>query len=581
MAAVLVRGLPGLLIFTLVTNLLLLVQPLYMLQVYDRVLPSSSLETLLFISIIAGAALLTLGVVDGLRLIIAGRLAARIEQTVGAQALTAAMNGQRVGAGDVQPLRDLQTVRSFIAGRAAMGLLDLPFFPLFLGVLYLIQPALFWVAVAGSVLQLALTVLNQVALRGAASLSSEAGTRALHLAQSFVRSSESVRAMGMTGNAADRWWQANAGALTALDRVNRINGAFSGLSRLSRLAIQMIILGFGGYLVLVGQMTAGMIFAATLISGRALQPIDQALGGWKAMEEARKAWERLAAALRAQPVPARRTAPPVPKGRITIDKLVVMAPGAARREPLLKGISAEIGAGEFVAVVGPSGAGKSTLVRAIVGACELSAGAVRIDGGEIRNWDSDRLGRHIGYVAQDAELIAGTVAQNISRFDPDPGDAEIVEAARRAGVHDLVLSLPQGYETLVGAGATRLSGGQTQRIALARAFYGDPEILILDEPNSNLDTDGDQALERAIDAARGRGRTLVIVTQRQKLAEKADKLMIMRGGAIEDFGTREAVLERQLQRLRRAQEQLGAQIEQGARSSFPPVVLVGKPGNKA
>lgn len=577
LAATFRRGLAGLFGFGFVVNLLLLIQPIYMLQVYDRVLPSASIETLIYISIIALGTLFLLGIVDSVRAIMASRLASRLEVAVGADALQASMAGPRASLGDVQPLRDLQTVRGFISGRGLFAFLDLPFAPFFIALLYLIHPNLFWLTVMGVVVLVAIAIANQWASDKAAG---DAGTRQMNAtlaAQAFVRNAESLKAMGMRPNIVHRWGSEEALSLAAQDRVNSTNALFAGLSRVLRLSLQIATLGYGGYLVLAGEMTAGMIFAASLISGRGLQPIDQVIGGWKGFIEARKAWKRLTEALAVVRPAETRTELPAPQGEVSFETVIVFPPAseAAGRasaqagEPLLKRISATIPAGACVAIIGPSGAGKTTLMRTLIGAIEPRSGAVRIDGADIRNWNPDRLGQYIGYLAQDVELLPGTIAQNIARFDPNASSEAIVRAAQEAQVDDLVLKLPKAYDTMIGPGGFQLSGGQRQRVGLARAFFGKPKILVLDEPNANLDIEGEKALERALAMAKAEALTVLIATQRRSVVETADRIMVMRDGSLEEYGPREEVLRRQAEKAQALRESQ----RRGAGNASQPVVL--------
>ncbi|WP_210050270.1 type I secretion system permease/ATPase [Neorhizobium petrolearium] len=577
LAATFRRGLAGLFGFGFFVNLLLLIQPIYMLQVYDRVLPSASIETLIYISIIALGTLFLLGIVDSVRAIMASRLASRLEVAVGADALQASMAGPRASLGDVQPLRDLQAVRGFISGRGLFAFLDLPFAPFFIALLYLIHPNLFWLTVMGVVVLVAIAIANQWASDKAAG---DAGIRQMNAtlaAQAFVRNAESLKAMGMRPNIVHRWGSEEALSLAAQDRVNSTNAFFAGLSRVLRLSLQIATLGYGGYLVLAGEMTAGMIFAASLISGRGLQPIDQVIGGWKGFIEARKAWKRLTEALAVVRPAETRTELPAPRGEVSFEAVIVFPPAseAAGRasaqagEPLLKRISATIPAGACVAIIGPSGAGKTTLMRTLIGAIEPRSGAVRIDGADIRNWNPDRLGQYIGYLAQDVELLPGTIAQNIARFDPNASSEAIVRAAQEAQVDDLVLKLPKAYDTMIGPGGFQLSGGQRQRVGLARAFFGKPKILVLDEPNANLDIEGEKALERALAMAKAEAITVLIATQRRSVVETADRIMVMRDGSLEEYGPREEVLRRQAEKAQALRESQ----RRGAGNASQPVVL--------
>ena len=567
-------GLAGLMGFTFVVNLLLLTQPVYMLQVYDRVLSSGSVDTLVYISIMAALALGLLGVLDAVRNAIASRLGARIEVAAANEAMIASMNGPRASVGDTQPLRDLQTVRGFVGGRSIFGYLDLPFAPLFIGLLWFLHPALFFLTLFGAVVLAILAYCNQQATARAATVASENSMAAMLSAQSFVRNAESIRAMGMMENTIDAWGAAEARSLAAQDRMNRTNAWFAGASKAFRLGLQIAILGTGGYLVLQREMSGGMIFASSLISGRGLQPIDQVIAGWKQFVETRKAWERLQKALAFAPVRPRATELPEPTGLVSIQQLVVLAPQNPAAEPLLKRISTQIAAGTCMVVVGPSGAGKSTFARTLIGAVPIHAGSVRVDGADIRNWDPEQLGRRVGYLAQDVEMLPGTVAQNIARFDPDAADAQIVEAARKAQVHDLIQRLPKGYDTMLGPSGHQLSGGQRQRVGLARAFFGSPRLLVLDEPNAHLDNEGDMALEQALRNAQSDGVTVILVTQRRNVAELADSIMILRDGAIDDVGPKADVYARQAARRKAETEQR----ESEARRRIESMVVKGQFG---
>lgn len=578
LASIVFPGILGLGAFTFVVDMLLLVQPLYMLQVYDRVLTSGSIETLAFISLIAIAALILLAVADTVRAMMAGRIAAKLEVEIGPDMLMASMAGPRASLGDVQPIRDLGIVRGFIAGRGVFAFLDLPFAPVFIGVLYFVHPNLFLLTLGGAILLAVVALTNHRATVKAAGQAAETTLAATLAAQSFARNSESLRAMGMTGNVIRSWGMQAANSLIAQERMNRVNSVFAGFSRFLRLGLQIAILGYGAYLVVAGQMTAGMIFAASLISGRALQPIDQVIGGWKGFTDARRAWSRLKAGLDTHAVARPATDLPAPVGRLEVEQLVVFAPNAPGAEPLLKRISARFEPGDCVAVIGPSGAGKTTLVRTLIGAIEPRSGAVRIDGGDLRNWDGEKLGRFVGYLAQDVELLPGTIAENIARFTPEEAGAAVIVAAQRAQVHELIQKLPKGYNTPIGPGGLQLSGGQRQRIGLARAFFGSPRILVLDEPNASLDGDGDLALERALTDAKKDRVTVVIVTQRLSIATKADSILILEDGAIEDYGPRLEVIARQNQRIQETKASMKAatqRLEPVVTGRFMPVTSAG------
>jgi PrtD family type I secretion system ABC transporter len=533
-------------IFSFVTNALLLVMPLYLLQIYDRVLPASSLNTLVYISLLAAAALGVLGMLEIIRSYYADKVASRIDTELGSDAFFISMNGPRAALGDVQPLRDLQTIRTFINSRSLFFLFDLPYSPLFIILLYLIHPVLFYVTVFGAVIMVGLALANQKATGKSGQQSADSMMVSMNMAQSFGRNFETVRALGMVRNATEVWGKKFAESLNLSAVSSRRNALFGGLSRTVRQLLQNGILGAGAYLVLQNEMTAGMIFAASIISGRALQPIDQIIGGWRQVIDAGRAWKRLNK-IDSTALVGSKDAIDLPdlKGAVAIEGLVYYPPDAERSsEPLIKRISLKIEPGETVAIIGPSRAGKSTLARLIVGAIKPHAGIIRLDGADIQNFDSDELGKHIGYLSQEVELFPGTIAENVSRFDPAAEDAAIVQAAEFAETHKLILAQKNGYATMIGATGVRLSGGERQRMGLARAFYGNPKVMMLDEPNANLDAEGEQALERAVLAAKQRGTTVLLITHRPSIAAKCDRILMLREGMIEMFGPAQDVLQK-------------------------------------
>ncbi|RUW67919.1 MULTISPECIES: type I secretion system permease/ATPase [unclassified Mesorhizobium] len=539
--AVFVRAVADVGLFSLLINILLLVIPLYLLQVYDRVLPSSSVETLAYLSVIAVLALAFLGFLDAVRAIYSQRIAAAVDRKLGASTFAASLGARY--AGGVSPLRDLASVCAFIRSRGVAVLFDLPFAPAFLALLYLIHPVLFWLTLAGAVLLLLLVVANQLAIGRNDALSAERSALASRAEQAFERNAETLRAMGMIENAARVWGRHVGEALVLHDRSSSANAIFSGASRALRMVLQLAILGAGAWLVLQGQMTAGMIFASSLVSSRALQPLDQLIGSWRQIVDARRAWKRLATALAAHPAKARKLTLPDPSGAISAQDIFFIAPNTPLgAEPILKRLNFQIAAGEAVAIVGPSGAGKSTLARLLVGAAQPTGGSVRIDGADLRTWDENQLGKHIGYLAQEVELFPGSIGDNVARFDAEAADPAIIEAAGRAGAHELILALRDGYQTAVGPSDRTLSGGERQRIGLARAFYGNPRILVLDEPSTHLDGGGEMALEAVLAAARAAGVTTIVITHRPSIAAACDRVMLLRGGVIEAFGPSGEVL---------------------------------------
>lgn len=558
--------------FSFAINLLMLTMPLYMLQIYDRILPSHSTDTLTFLSIIAAIALIVLGLLEIVRTIIAARAAARMETILGAQTLETTITQGRKTQGDIQPMRDLAAVRTLVSSRAIFALLDLPFAPLFIGILYFLHPHLFWLTLGGALILAIVAILNQSTSASLSQMAGDKSASALGAAQSFARNSETMFAMGMVKNGTAIWGKANADALIAQDSAGIKSAIFTGLSRTIRTGLQIAILGYGAFLVLQGEMSAGMIFASSIISGRGLQPIDQVIGGWRQYVSAWAAWQRLQRTLLSVPSENERTKMPEAKGKILAEGLIVIAPGATPDNAQLKRVTFSLNPGDSLGIVGPSGAGKSTLARVLVGAVVPQGGSIRLDGAELANWDQADLGKEIGYLSQEVELLPGTVAQNISRLSPRADARQVLEAAQKANVHEMILKLPNGYDTLLGPGGFSLSGGQRQRIALARAFHGSPKLMILDEPNANLDEEGDAALARALAAAKDSGATLVLVTQRPQILNGVDKILRLHGGAVDFFGTRQEFSSK-LSSLRQKAVEMRAAMQKSSppRASQPSV----------
>jgi len=526
--------------FSLVVNLLLLSIPLYMLQIYDRILPSRSLDTLLFLSILAAGALVVLGLLEAVRALDASRVAARLEADLGADALRVSLNSSKNGEANIESVRNLSAIRQFISSRMVFALLDLPFTPLFVAILYIIHPTLFWLTLSGALVLLALAIINQRLTRDGSRRANGQQASAMTTAHSLVRNSDSIHAMGMTDSGIRLWGQHNSESLVQQGSVDMRNAILSGLSRSLRMGLQIAILGVGALLVLNDQMTAGMIFAASIISGRALQPIDQVIGGWRQFATSWAAWTALKSSLLKQEEDTEKSIMLDPLGHISVHNALVLNPQGGAAPPLLNRVSFELQPGCVLGIVGPSGSGKSTLARLLVGVQPHHSGTIRIDGTEVRNWNPRQLGRHIGYLGQDVDLLPGTVKENIARFAEKPDDLAVLDAARKAQVHALIQKLPQGYDTIIGPGGMVLSGGQRQRVGLARAFYGSPQFMVLDEPNANLDDDGELALHRALAATRAAGITVVVVTQRKQVLNVVDKILRLHSGTVDYFGERDA-----------------------------------------
>ncbi|MHC2433499.1 type I secretion system permease/ATPase [Bradyrhizobium sp. USDA 4451] len=523
-------------------NLLMLVGPIFMLQTYDRVLPSRSIATLVGLLLIALTLLLVQAGVDMLRSRLLARIAEIFDESMRAAVFDSVQYTalSRPNSDGLQTMRDLDTIRGFIAGSGLIAICDLPWAPLYIIVCTLFHP-LMGLAVAGGAIALALiTVGAELFTRTPArSLVALASSR-WQMAETAYHHAAVVHALGMRRRMAELWSDRTKAYLDAQRVTSDLTGTFGSTSRLLRTILQSGVLALGAWLVINQQATAGVMLAATILSIRALAPIELAIANWRSFISVRASLARLADALAAVPAPLPPTPLPAPKHDIRVTSLSLTAPGTST--VVLHEVSFGLRAGSAVAVVGPSGSGKSTLARALVGVSAPARGVIRIDGATLAQWDALALGPSIGYLPQDVALLRGTVAQNISRFAAVPDSGRLIAAAREADVHELILRLPDGYETEVGDGGLMLSGGQRQRIALARALYGDPFLIVLDEPNSNLDTEGERALIRAIARVRARGGIVVVIAHRPAVLQAVDHMLVLNEGRMHAFGTTAAVL---------------------------------------
>jgi PrtD family type I secretion system ABC transporter len=530
-------------LFSLAINLLLLVPPLYMLQVFDRVLASRSGETLLVLTIAAIVALLVMALIDILRARLLAAAGVALDRRLGPRVLDGLLvqTAKLSGASFLNGLRDVNTLRNFLGGIGLMTLFDAPWLPFFLLVIYLFHPLLGTVALIGALVMLGLAFLNERLTRQPLERAQVEARRAGRFIDANVRNAEVVNALGMLPAVTRRWAQLNDAALAEQVRANRVGGAFSGWTKFARQFIQLTILGAGAFLVVSQDVTAGVMIAATILLGRALAPVETLVASWRNLVEARTAWRRLDELLKTTPRAAAHTELPKPAGALEVERAVFALRGAEK--PILRGVSFTLAPGEALGVIGPSAAGKSTLARLIVGVWQPVSGVVRLDGADVAAWPRERLGPHIGYLPQDVELFGGTVAENIARLG-EPDAAEVIDAAQRAHVHELILRLPKGYDTEIGEAGQSLSPGQRQRIALARALYGKPRLVVLDEPNANLDGEGEEALVRALQGLKESRATLIIIAHRPSLLRGVDKMLVLREGAVERFGSRAEVMER-------------------------------------
>ena len=533
-------------VFSLVMNMLMLVVPLYMLQIYDRVLTTGRIETLIMLTSMAVVALLVLGLLDTLRSMIMVRLgrwlSARLAPMFLASSVRTRLHGDDAGA---QPLRDLGVLQNFVGGAGLAFLFDVPLIPLFVALVWLLHPELGALALAAAVLLFFLSILNDLLTRKAFLEANVAQIRANLQAESTIRNAEVVRAMAMLPAMVERWRSAHERSLDATQKASERSGLIVGFTKALRFIVQIMVLGSGALLVLEGELTPGSMIASSILIGRALAPVEQAMTAWKVFTAARIAYGRLKNRLRVMPTEMMRTRLRAPSGRLTVQRLTFFAPGTTN--PILRQISFTVEPGEMLAVVGPSAAGKSTLCRLLVGLLQPTSGEVRLDGADLRHWNLDQLGSCIGYLPQDIELFAGTVGANIARMG-ERRDEDVVDAAQLAHAQDMILRLSNGYDTEIDDAGTKLSGGQRQRIGLARAVYGKPCLIVLDEPNSNLDQAGEAALAGAVDELRKRGVAMVIVGHRPSTLAHADKVLVLKDGKTEICGPRDIVL----QRLRRA-----------------------------
>ncbi|WP_300038757.1 type I secretion system permease/ATPase [uncultured Roseobacter sp.] len=530
-------------VFSVFVNLLMLTGPLFMLQVYDRVLGSRSEETLAALFLLVAALYGLMMLLDYARgRVLArfgGRFQAALDQRVFDAVLKRAVSPQERAA-PARGLRDLETLRTLFTSPVAIALFDIPWTPLFLAAIFVFHPWLGWLATGGAALLVTVTLLNNWLTRARTLQAQGASSEAQNFADQARRAAELIRAQGMRSSVSTRWGgMRDEAMLTSLGASDR-SGFFTAISKSATLFLQSAMLALGAYLVLQAEVTAGAMIAGSIMLGRALSPVQQALGQWSMVLQARAAWSALGELLSKTPAEPETIALPRPHANISFAGVTVAS--APAKPPVLHGVSFYLGEGEALGVIGKSGSGKTTLAKTLLGLTPVAVGEVRIGGATIDQYDPDTLGSYIGYLPQDVVLFTGTVAENIARMSVAPDDEKVVEAARRANAHEMILSLPKGYKTVVHGVDGYLSGGQRQRIALARAFYGDPVLLILDEPNSALDSEGSEALNRAVKAFKAEGKAVVITTHRPTAISECDRLLVLQGGRVRADGSRDEVL---------------------------------------
>ena len=542
------RSFLGVLLFSGAVNILMLTGPLFMLQIYDRVLSSRSVPTLVALFVLIGVLYAFMAVFDFIRVRLLSRAAHRFDiDLMPIAQKTWIYQGLAAGRLSSRPEQDLTAVRQFIGSNGPVALMDLPWVPFYLALVFVLHQWLGLLALAGAVIVIALALINEFATRAAIREGTGHEFSASLLGQQVHDSSEPLVAMGMAGRLTEKWGEIRRVGLAHLQKATGTSEMVSAASRAFRLLLQSSILALGAYLAIHQQISAGAIVAASIIAGRALSPVDQAIAQWKGFVRARMAFSRLKDAIGDITIGDVRTQLPDPKGAVSVRGLFKLTPEQAATNntpPILQDINFTLEPGDGLGVIGPSTAGKSSLARLLTGIWLPDRGNVTLDGAGFSLWDQETLGRHLGYLPQEVSLINGTIRQNISRFDPEATDEDVISAAQMAGVHDMVLALQEGYDTPIGQGGTILSGGQAQRIALAQAVYKTPALVVLDEPNSNMDSEGDAALSECIKALRETGSTVVVMAHRPSAIASVNKILMLNGGRQVDFGDKQEVLQR-------------------------------------
>lgn len=568
-------------LFSMFINILMLVPPLYMLQLYDRVLGSRSQDTLIMLTLIVVVLFITMGLLEVVRsrvlVIVGNKLDSMLSQRIFDSLFE--LERKAPGRSSSMPLNDLTQVRQFMTGNGLFAFFDAPWMPIYIIVLFIFHPAFGFFAIFAAIVLVGITIANEYSTKDKLAEANNLSRASTIYVDSNIRNAEVVNAMGMRNNISKVWADKYYGFLNAQNIASDSAGVWSNLSKSLRVMFQSLILGLGAYLAINMEVTPGMMIAASIIMGRALAPLDLIIGSWKGFSSARSSYERIEGLLNDFPKDKEYMQLPAPKGEITLENVVVIPPSGT--VPSLKGISMKIEKGDVVGIIGPSAAGKSSLARVMLGLWPLSNGVARIDKADISQWDREDLGKYVGYLPQDIELFEGTVSQNIARF----GEVEpekVVEAASKAGVHEMILKLNEGYDTKIGPGGASLSGGQRQRIGLARALYNNPVFVVLDEPNSNLDDVGEAALVEAIKTLRAGGTTVVIITHRTNVLQATNKLALINNGVLELYGNTNDVLNAIAQKQQAAAGQAQAQAQAqrpAAAQSVVPKINLSKPSN--
>ena len=519
-----------------------------MLQVYDRVLPARSVPTLIGLTVLMVGLYAAFGILDHLRSRVIAGISVRFDRHLRSHAFAAVLQAPLRMADRneaARPTRDLDQIRVFLTGPGPASLCDMPWLPVYLALVFLLHPLLGLLATGGALILVAFTALTEARSRNPARASAKSAANRQLCIEAARRNAEIIQALGLGPRLAGQWHKHSERLLDDQRRAMAVTGGFGSAARVFRLILQSALLGLGAYVVIKGEATAGVMIASSIMTSRALAPIEGAIANWRGFMGARQSYERLRRIFGAMPEMREHLSLPRPKRDVTVDALFVAAPG--EQQPIVSNISFSLLAGEALGVIGPSASGKSTLARALVGAWPALRGTIRLDGAALDQWEPEALGRDTGYVPQDVELFDGTVSENIARLEASPPSEAVIAAARAAGVHEMILGLADGYSTRIGEGGAMLSAGQRQRIALARALYGDPFFVVLDEPNSNLDAEGDAALADAIAGVRARGGIVVVVAHRPAALSAVDKLAVLANGQVQAFGPRDEVLAKVIQ----------------------------------
>jgi ATP-binding cassette subfamily C protein len=533
-------------VFSIFVNILMLTGSLFMLQVYDRVLGSRSEETLVALSVLVAALYVLMGVLEYARGRVAARIGARFQETLDPRVFDAVLRRAVLPDERSRPssgLKDVEAIQRFLSSPVLFAIFDMPWTPVFIAAIFVFHPLLGWLAVAGGAILIVITLLNQMATRKPTHTSHAAAQQSDEFAETMREEAELLQGLGMRKAALARWKIFRDKALEAQIALSDRSGTYTTASKTFRFFLQSAMLALGAWIVLQGEMTAGAMIAGSILMGRALAPVEQAIGGWPMFQRAREGWKNLIELLGTTPSEADRLPLPAPKAILDVHQITVVPP--SEKQATLRMLSFRVEPGQAIGVIGPSAAGKSTLARVLVGIWRPASGKIRLDGASLEQYGTEDIGRHIGYLPQDVTIFSGTVAENIARLgSPDP--AKVIEAAKKAGAHEMILKLPNGYDTFIASGGGRLSGGQRQRLGLARAMYGNPVLLVLDEPNSNLDAQGSAALNTAIRQMKAEGKSVIIMAHRPAGIAECDMILVIDNGIRKDFGPRDQVLKAQI-----------------------------------